>query len=102
MWNSPLIEDLLGPSSRGGLTGAQFAWATLTAARKVIVAQGKAVHRVEQFAGHLGHLLGGSGELGRAGSRRLHKLAHPLHGLYYGAGSGRLLFDGRVDLVGNF
>src|SRR5882672_9752899 len=67
-----------------------------------IAGKNEAVHAVKQVAGKLQHLLCSSGQLGRARSGLLDQLAHFVHGTNDGLGAGSLLFDGGVNLLGNF
>src|SRR6267142_1481251 len=70
--------------------------------RRSSAVQNEAVHAVQQVAGKLQHLLRSSGQLGRARSGLLDQLAHFVHGTNDGLGAGSLLFDGGVNLLGNF
>src|SRR5882724_3662190 len=64
--------------------------------------QDETVHAVQQIAGKLQHLLRCGGKFGRTGGRLLDQLAHFVHGANNGLGAGSLLFDGGVNLLGNF
>src|SRR5882724_6666551 len=64
--------------------------------------QNEAVHAVEQVAGKFQHLFGGGGQLGRTGSGLLNEFAHFVHRANDGLCAGSLLFDGRIDFLGDF
>ena len=64
--------------------------------------QSEAIHRIEQVARELGHLLGGRSEFGGTGCGLLHELAHPLHRANDGLRARGLLFDRGIDFLSDF
>src|SRR5208282_2502634 len=67
----------------------------------VLLFEGDVLQRLEQSARQFGHLFGGGRQLGRAGGRVLHQLAHLLHRAHHRLCPGGLLLDGGADLLGD-